>query len=53
MNGWDIAILAMAAAAVALALRHMLKNRKNGRCPGGCDCCCTPCKNKLDTNSNQ
>ena len=40
MNIWDIAIVALVAAGVVLAALHMRKNRKKGKCPGGCDCGC-------------
>ena len=46
MNVWDIVIAAMIAGSVILAIRHMRKNRKSGKCPGGCDGCCTPCAKK-------
>ena len=43
MGLWDIVILGAVAAGVALAALHMRKNRRNGKCPGGCDCCSRPC----------
>ena len=50
MNIWDIVILGIVAGGVILAVMHTRKNRKNGKCPGGFDCCGKPCKLKLDTD---
>ena len=47
VNGWDIALLLLLAAAVALALRHILRVRRKGGCScGGCGCCgsCESCR---------
>ena len=46
MNIWDIGILVIVAGGVILAILHMRKNRKSGKCPGGCDGCCGPCAKK-------
>ena len=39
MDIWDWVILASVAAGVVLAVTHTRKNRKSGKCPGGCDGC--------------
>ena len=39
MNIWDAVIVAAIGAGVILAVRHTRKNRKAGKCSGGCDCC--------------
>ncbi len=40
MNGWDIAILIMLAAAVGVALYFFLRKRKSGKsCCGDCNGC--------------
>ncbi len=46
VNGWDIAILAALAAAVALALRRVLRTRKTGGCGCGCEGCARQCKKR-------
>ena len=38
MNIIDILLIAVIAAAVALAVRRIIKNRKNGTCSCGCGC---------------
>ena len=46
MNLWDWGILALVAAGLVLAVMHTRKNRKSGKCPGGCDGCCSLCAKK-------
>ena len=41
MNIWDIALIAVLAAAVGFAVRRVLRTRKNGGC--GCGCGCEGC----------
>ncbi len=38
MNGWDIALIGLVAAAVALAARRLIRNRRQGKSCCGCDC---------------
>ncbi|MBQ9422974.1 MAG: FeoB-associated Cys-rich membrane protein [Pyramidobacter sp.] len=45
MNVWDTALLALIAAAVAGAIRHIVRAHKRGRslCGGDCTRCLGPC----------
>jgi hypothetical protein len=49
MNGWDILILLLIAGAVALAVRHLVKNRGNS-CHGGADC--AACRQRCEMYGN-
>ena len=46
MNVWDILILLALGAAAAFALRHIVKQRKQGGCGGNCSGCSAPCAEK-------
>lgn len=46
MNVWDILILLALGAAAAFALRHIVKQRKQGGCGGNCSGCSAPCAHK-------
>lgn len=50
MNGADIILIAVIAAALALAVRRVWKTRKTGGCGCGCDgCTASPdCKTKSE-----
>ena len=43
MNGWDIALIALVAAAVGLAARRIIRNKKQGKSACGCDCAHCAC----------
>ena len=38
MNGWDFLIIGVIAAAVALAIFVIVRNKKRGKTSCGCDC---------------
>ena len=50
MNGIDIVLIAVLAAALALAVRHVWKTRKTGGCGRGCDGCSSApnCRSKIE-----
>ena len=50
MNIWDWVIIAAVGVGVILAVIRMRKNRKAGKCPGGCECCGMPCAKKEQKN---
>ena len=40
MNGWDILLLLLIAAALAMAVRSVVRGRKKAKsCPGSCEGC--------------
>ena len=51
MNIWDIVLLAAIAAAVGLALRKVIANRRRGGCGCGCDGCTQRCAARKDGKS--
>ena len=38
MKLWDILLIALVAGAVALAVRRLIRNRRQGKSACGCDC---------------